>query len=173
MADECLETIKRKDFGHLKNVAFLEEANNRFTTTCRRFLNKRGYKDIKKTGPMYYIVEDIENLADQYKYLCNYLFDHQEKKNIKIRKEILAVFQEVNMLLRKFYEIFYNFNEEKLIFIGKSRKEVIKKIKKFFDSDLSKIEIIISHYLLVIAQKIFCLVGPYLILAEPNSPNPN
>ena len=55
------------------NIAFLEEANNRFTTTCRRLLNKKGYKEYKKLGPLYYMIEELENIADQYKYLCKCL----------------------------------------------------------------------------------------------------
>lgn len=164
MANESLEAIKNKQYNSLKNISLLEESNNRFTTSCRRILNKSGYKNTK-LGPLYYIVEDIENIADYYKYLCNYIYDHKNG-NIKISKEILTYFQEVNEMIRLFYETYYKFDKEKIVQIGASRKNLVWRLHKVFENKKSsKFDIVIAHNLLVISQKVFCFIGPFLVNA--------
>jgi|TARA_Y100000310_G_scaffold53001_1_gene48632 phosphate uptake regulator len=163
MANESLESIKRNDFDNLKNVAFLEEANNRFTTNCRRFLNKKGYKDSRKLGPLYYIIEEIENIADQYKYLCYHIYKYRNKK-IKLNKEILEIFQETNEMLNTFYELFYKFDQDKLVAIGKQRNQLVDRFLRFMEKSFNPIENLTIHQLLTIMQKTFCLVGPYMVI---------
>ncbi|MCH8003743.1 MAG: hypothetical protein IH934_03845 [Nanoarchaeota archaeon] len=163
MADESLNSIKNNQFDNLKNVAFLEEANNRFTTTCRRMLNKKGYKDSRKIGPLYYIIEEIENIADQYKYLCNYIYNTRNKK-MKINKEILEMYQETNDMLKKFYEIYYKFDQEKLVSIAKKRKVLVERFIGLFERNSISYDKLILHHLFTIMQKTFCLVGPYLVI---------
>ena len=163
MAEESLNSIIKNEFGHLKNIAFLEEANNRFTTTCRRYLNKKGYIDTRKIGPLYYIIEEIENIADQYKYLCNHLYSLRNKK-IKINKEILEMCKETNLMLKNFYELFYKFDKDKLVFIGNRRKTLVERFLQLLQKNLNNDERIITYHLFIIMQKIFCLVGPYLVI---------
>ena len=147
----------------MKNIIYLEEANNRFTTTCRRLLNKEGYKEFSKTGPMYYIIEELENLADEYKFLYNYLYEKRDK-NIKLSKRILGLYEEINKLLKTFYEHFYKFNKEKLVLIGKKRKKLVNELYNILDK-ASGADVVVAHHLLVILQKIFCLIGPHIIIS--------
>jgi phosphate uptake regulator len=163
MADESLDSIKKNELNNLKNIAFLEEANNRFTTTCRRLLNKKGYKDARKIGPLYYIIEEIENIADQYKYLCDYFYNLRNKK-IKINKDVLELYQETNEMLKQFYELFYKFEKDKLVFIGNQRKILVDRFLHLFEKNSSNIDKLVLHQLFTIMQKTFCLVGPYLVI---------
>lgn len=163
MANESLESIKNNEFNNLKNVAFLEEANNRFTTTCRRLLNKKGYKDTKKIGPLYYIIEEIENIADQYKYLCDFIYNLRNKR-IRINKEVLEIYQETNEMLKNFYELYYKFEKNKIVHIGKQRKILVDRFLNLFEKNISSLDKLILHHLFTIMQKIFCLVGPYLVI---------
>lgn len=164
MANRSYDAIKEGKFDQLQNIAFLEEANNRFTTSCRRFLNKKGYKNPRIIGPLYYIVEDLENLADQYKYLCMHLYKLKGKK-IKIDRNILEVYRRVNELLKSYYEIFYKFDDKKISFMGKERKELVEKIFKLIKTNKDPSNFIMLHYLMTITQKIFCLLGPSLVIA--------
>ena len=164
MAESTLEAIQKGEFDKLKNIALLEEANNRFTTSCRRFLNKKGYQNQRLVGSLYYIIEDLENLADQYKYLCNYLYQHKDKR-IKIRKEILEFFKEVNSMLKLFYEVYYKFDHEKLVAIGTARKDMVAKAYHLFEkSGKNPIEMVMMHHLMVMMQKIFGFIGPLLVM---------
>ncbi len=163
MADESLANIKKAQFDQLKSISFLEEGNNRFTTTLRRALNKGTYKEAAKVGPLYYIVEDIENIADQYKYMCNYLYERRGKK-IKLRKEILDLYQKTNDMLREFYEMYYKYDPGKATDIGNKRKEIVAEFFNIVDSKPNPEEIVVLYNLMTIMQKIFCLVGPYLTM---------
>ena len=163
MADGSLDAIKKKDFSALKSIALLEESNNRFTTSCRRFINKIGYKDARKTGPFYYIIENMENLADQYKYLCNYLYKLRDKK-VTIGKDILEIYDKMNEMLRNFYELFYKFDKSKLVSMAQSRKEIVEKAYIIFEKNKNPWDRVLMHHLLTITQMIFCFLGPYLVI---------
>ncbi|MBI2654801.1 phosphate uptake regulator PhoU [Candidatus Woesearchaeota archaeon] len=163
MANESLTSIKKGEFENLKNIAFLEEANNRFTTTCRRFLNKKGYVNNKKIGPLYYIIEEMENIADQYKYLCDYIYSMKSKK-IKLSKEVIEMYEKTNEMLNLFYEIFYKFDKQKLVTIGNQRKILVDRFLSLFGKNTNNIEKIVIYHIFTIMQKIFCLVGPYLVM---------
>ena len=159
MADESLDALKKKEFERMHNIALLEESNNRFTTSCRRILNKQGYDD-KKIGPIYYIIEDCENLADEYKYLCNYFY---REKNAKVSAELIKHYEEVNSTLRTFYELFYKFDDAKIVKIGEVRKDLIDRLMKIIETSQSKYDRVVAHHLSIIIQKIFCLTGPVLV----------
>jgi phosphate uptake regulator len=161
MAEESLDAIKKGEFEHLKSVGFLEEANNRFTTLCRRMLNKKGYKDNKYLGPLYYIIEEIENIADQYKYLCTNISKY---KNKDINKEILTLYEEVNNMFKNFYEFYYKFDKEKLVKLAKQRKVLVSKILNLFEKKYEPPNTLLLHYLFTILQRTFCLVGPFLVI---------
>jgi hypothetical protein len=161
MAEEGLVAIKKEEFNRLKSIAFLEEANNRFTTSCRRFLNKKGHKEFDKIGPIYYLVEDLENLADEFKYMYKYLQDHPVKDPVD--KRVINLYEEINQLIRLFYEIFYKFDKEKVVKIGNLRKEFIQKSNKLFENVEDNRNLKVLHHLLVILQKVFNFVGPLLI----------
>ena len=167
MSEQTLDALKKGDFNILPNIAFLEEANNRFTTTCRRLLNKKGSKKYSPVGPIYYIIEDIENLADQYKYLCNHLYELNQKNKVgkkAISKEAINAFENVDKMLREFYDLFYKFDRGKLVDISKKRKELVAELYGLLENSNKVSDRVIAHYLIVIFQKIFCLVGPYLVL---------
>jgi len=163
MSERVYEAVKSGSFDQLKNIAFLEEANNRFTTSCRRNLNKSGYKNHKVVGPIYYIVEELENIADQYKYMCLHLYSFQDKK-IKIKKELLSAFSRVDDLLKKYYDLFYNFDNKRVASIGKERKIIVDDLLKIMTKTKDSNEFLIIHYLMTIMHKTFCLVGPLQVM---------
>ncbi|MBI5072390.1 AbrB/MazE/SpoVT family DNA-binding domain-containing protein [Candidatus Woesearchaeota archaeon] len=162
MANETYDAIEKKNYDRLNNVAFLEEANNRFTTACRRLINKKGYDVNNSVGALYYIIEELENLADYYKYLCLYMLEHGNEKT-KISKDTLELLRKTNTALRLFYECFYKFDRDKIVQIGELRKEVITEGLELMTKKQGE-EIIMLHHVLTIMQKTFCLVGPYLVI---------
>ncbi len=162
MSNEIYDAIEKRNFERLNNVAFLEEANNRFTTACRRLINKKGYDVENSVGALYYILEDIENIADYYKYICLYLHKRANDK-IKISKETLELLKKTNMALKLFYECYYKFDKEKIVEIGNLRKEVINSALELLTKKQGEENVIISD-VMTIMQKVFCLVGPYLVI---------
>lgn len=162
MAEESYDAIKKKDFDYLKEIKRLEEDNNRLTIFCRRILNKYGHKTYL-VGPLYFIIEELENIADQYKYTC-WRFSEVEGKNIKISKKVLDMYKIANEQLKSFYELFYKFDRDKIINIKKKRREMIKDAFELFNKKLNYYDFILLHHSITIMQKVFCLMGPYLTM---------
>jgi len=162
MAEESYEAIKKQNFNYLKEIARLEEDNNKFTVLCRRVLNKHGTKH-KFVGPLYYIIEELENIADQYKYTCVRLNELKEK-NIKISKNVLDMFKKANQQLRNYYELFYKFDKKKIVELKKKRKELIKEAFEQFDKTNNFYDTVLLHHSITVMNQIFCMMGPYLIL---------
>lgn len=159
MAEEGLSMIKDKNFSNLAQLLPLEESNNRFTTTCRRYLNKHSSEEL--VGPLYCIVEDLEKIADQYKYMYSYLL---RTNKIKLNPATIKLFENTAQMLNLFYSIFYKLDKDKIAEIGKLRKETVK---KWYDvatshSKYSSNDLVLISNMLVIAQQIFNITGPLL-----------
>jgi phosphate uptake regulator len=163
MADQTYNALKEGNLEELKNAAYMEEANNRFTTTCRRLLNKKGDNKNRKIGPMYYIIEELEKIADQYKYLCMYFYEKKEV-NVKFSKEALGLLEKANDMLKEFSDLFYKYKVEEVVRMGKLRKEIVNKTFDSFEKSKNINDTVLLHYVLTIMQKTFCLIGPYLVI---------
>ncbi len=161
MADDGLVALKAKSSIDLTNLLPLEESNNRFTTTCRRYLNKKGHPSIPVIGPLYYIIEDLEKIADHYKYLYSYFISNDLKK-MKISAQAVVYFEKTNKLLKLFYELFYKPDKEKIAEIGKMRKELVKEWYTVLGKIKEPSDILTYHIMLNIAQDVFNLTGPFL-----------
>lgn len=161
MADDGLVALKARSTADLTNLLPLEESNNRFTTTCRRYLNKKGHPSASVIGPLYYIIEDLEKIADHYKYLYSYFIDNDIKK-MKMGEQALAYFEKTNKLLKLFYELFYKPDKEKIAEIGKIRKELVKEWYTLLGKLKEPADILIYHIMLTIIQEVFNLTGPFL-----------
>ncbi len=165
MAEDCVSNLKKGDYSHLTNVALLEEANNRFTIVCRRALNKKNSAfSFKKLGPIYYIVEELEHIADQYKYICQH-FVNLQTSNIKLNKEVIDLFEASSKLVRAYYDLFYKFDAAKVVAMKNERNRMVEVAHDLFKRKLSHADFWLVHHSLEIANRVFCLVGPYLVLA--------
>ncbi|MBI3037063.1 AbrB/MazE/SpoVT family DNA-binding domain-containing protein [Candidatus Woesearchaeota archaeon] len=164
MSDECISAFKKENYPLLKNLAFLEEANNRFTTTCMRYLNKVGAPEgLKKVGPIYYIVEGLEQLADVYKYVCQH-FSKLDKENVKLKKEVIGVFENANKLVRAYSEVYYKLDSEKIVFIKEERNKVIEEAHNLFKKNLNYAEFWLVHHSISIANQTFGMIDSLLVL---------
>jgi len=83
---------------------------------------------------------------------------------MSLDKDLLHLFDQTNQLLRTFYELYYKFDTEKLATIGKLRKETVEKVLAHIEKAKNPADRVVAHHLLVISQKIFNLVGPYLVM---------
>ena len=160
MAEESLQIIKSQKYEELKPLRFLEGSNNRFTAICIRSLSKLGYKKPERMHFMYFVVEKLEQVADQYKYLFDFLM---QNKNVKISKSVLDLYENLGKMLRIYYDLFYKFDNEKAKTIDKMRTEIIQTINKNYRI-FSKEELMISHYIMTICQMIFEMVEPAVAL---------
>lgn len=156
MADDSLEAIKTKDYESLRNIRFMELTNNRYITVCRRIINKFGLHDYPNPNFIYYVIEELERLADHYKYICDYFLGLT--KPIEMTKKTLNLYEETNQIVRDLHTLFYNFEPELADSIAQRRKELVKQSFWLLENGNKK-EMIMIHNLSIIFQKVFCLLG--------------
>lgn len=163
MTDETTEAFKTNQYSRLSNLVFLEESNNRFTTICKRYLNKNKGSLHKQVGPLYHVVEELEKIADQYKYICQH-FSNLGKTSLKVDKSVLNTFLLANGMVRAYYELFYKFDKEKILAIKKLRSRIIDEAHVHFSRKLSYPDYWLAHHSVVLANVIFELIGSCLVI---------
>jgi len=165
LADEGLKAINSCNFDALDNIKFLEKSNNKLTTFCRRYLNKYSTDSFDRIGAIYFIVELLEKIADEYKYLYAHGKELCIPKN-KINSSMMEYYTKINAMLRTFYECFYKFDNNKIRDMKIIRKELIDGLNDEFQSGRLKSngDFDLYHHALVLVEKIYSLADPFLVL---------
>ena len=171
MAEDIEIALDKRDFSRLNEVVFLEETNNRYTTFCRRLLNKKGSTEYPKIGPLYFIIEELENIADYYKFICKRYVTFKKDEGIELDEEAFEIFKDVNGYLKDFYNLFYKYDNKLINEMYKKRKELLRRclncVEKSFKQRTKKgIQScpVLLYNTWTILQHTFCMVGPYLTL---------
>jgi len=176
LAEETAKAIGDKNYAGLKTAVILEESNNKFTTYCRCYINTYGAEEYPNEGPLYSILETLENIADEYKYVCQFLMD--KPTTIKLNVQITDLFLKLSESLRLFYEHFYKHDFKKILQISANREEIISvltsKVKKIESMEDARI----YHHVLALNKLIFSLVDPSFVLTVESTqeqlyPTPN
>jgi phosphate uptake regulator len=163
MIEEGGRAMREKSPADLISAASMETSNNRFTTVCRRYLNKRGETKYPKLGPLYYLVEDLENMADELKYLFGALSKFK-KEEMKLNNEVVKYYEQLMPMLRAFYDCFYTENPSKVIEVREMRQNMIKQWYELLPKSKNMVNTLLLHHTVVLVQKIFNLLGPTMVL---------
>ena len=155
MAEDVYDSLKNKEFERLNQIKDLETINNKFTSFLLRLLSKRGYKKQNRSLQAYDMVQNLERIADEYKYICETMGN--TKKDIN--KDAIDLLKQINEYFNLFYEIHYRFDAKKKIKINQIHKELDKKAKILLNR-----EAILSHHLINLIDKIRNALGSYLAL---------
>ncbi len=164
MCDETAEAFRTGQYAKLSNLALLEESNNRFTTICKRYLNKSRGSIQMAVGPMYHIIEELEKIADQYKYICQHFSILGKNNNVKLDKAVLNTFFTANSMMREYYELFYKFSNEKILALKNARSKIIDEAHVHFCKKLSNADYWLVHHSIVLANILFELIGSCLVV---------
>jgi len=125
IAEDSLTALEKEDKETLTAIERRDLDVDKFTNFCLRVLNKKGYKEYDKTAIMFDVIQELEELGDNYEGMSKDLLGGS---SIKIRKELRSIYKESNELIRVFYELFYNFKKEKIIEFYEKRKNIFKSI---------------------------------------------
>lgn len=119
MGEECLDGIKNNDKDMLRSIGVRFDNIYKFNLYFRRNLQKKGYRDFRKTSVMYEMVSTLDVIARVYKFVA------VETLSLKkpYSKEALKVFAFVNKAFDNFYKVYYSFKPEKALDITKDREE--------------------------------------------------
>lgn len=153
-----LSIIREKDYKSLKDALVLEDTNDKLTNFCLRVLNKKGYKTYSKTTFMYCLVWQLEKIADEYKYLCQYLID---KPDVKLSKEVLVQYEKANSLFNAYYELFYDFTKKGLTKFSADCEAILNETRALQSGSKGEQDVVISR-LYVVASYLHAMIGPLI-----------
>tara|TARA_Y100000310_G_scaffold287358_1_gene312192 strand:+ start:3650 stop:4558 length:909 start_codon:yes stop_codon:yes gene_type:complete len=157
LAEGSFSAIEAREYGKLGEIKLGEDTNDRFTSLCKRILNKKGFSEPKTGNLLYCIVWELEKIADGYEQICEVL---EGKKKYGLKRETLDLYRDVNQFLRLFYELYYDFSEKKGSAFSAQYKELDRKGKvllKGVEGD----EVLVVHYLVDLVMRIHEVAGPY------------
>ncbi len=159
MSNESVSSIKKKS--GIQNILFLEEENNRLSTMLIRSLNKYGSFGFKKVGPVYYIIQELERIGDQYKFLSQFLMRNPKAS---FRPRVLGIFEDSSRILRLVYELFYSFQTKNVSEIRDLRDRTIDRIREGFEQKPNEAETMLLHHSLNITTRAFDMVNSIFII---------
>ena len=160
MAAEVYDALSRKEYNRLNQIRDMETLNNKFVNFLQRLLAKKGYKQQERTSQMYDMLQNLERVGDEYKYICDSYKDNSKKKDID--KDTLVLFEKINNYFITFYELFYKFDLNKREFVYQHKSDYKKEA---LNALLAKREIMLNHHLANLIEKIYNTVGSYFALS--------
>lgn len=120
MGEGIYDYLKEGNQAQLTELLPLEKSNNQLTNVVHRILNKRGFKDGKKTTFAYVIAWNLEKVCDHYKDLVIYLSNNPKTK---LSDSTLEMLHDANNYFTEYYELFYNFDIKKLNSLHKKKND--------------------------------------------------
>jgi phosphate uptake regulator len=155
MAKSMISALENNQCEKLKEIRDMESLNNKFTDTCIRILNKKGYSNQKRTMQMYEVVKNIERIADEFKYICDLLSSCKKQAD----KTIINLFKEAVDYYLAFYEMFYKFDPKLKKKIYEERKSLTEKYKTLAGKNPA-----LMHHLINTVEKTYEGAGGYFAL---------
>ena len=106
-------------------------------------------------------VDDNEKIADEYRDICKSIL----KTKGVLSKETRGQYEEVNSLMRDFYEMFYKFDAEKSGKFSDKTRALLNKTEKGLEDSGSGSDKVVMHHLTNITRKIHEIAGPFYAMA--------
>jgi len=157
VSEESLSVIKSDNTTELNKVILKDSLINKYSDFCRRLLNKSIIEPNTSTS-YYNIVEQLEKIGDSYRDLCNSVIQNK----IKVNKETIQVYHEVNNYLKEFHDLFYKFNLEKLEEFLNRRSEIELMLKSEIYKHGKDIQVL--NHLYNILESTFNLNGSLMVI---------
>ncbi len=153
MGEESLKAIKNKEFDRLNEIALLEHTNDKLTNFCKRVLNKNCSQN---SIMQYCIVRELERIADSYAKICT----NMQESKLKASRETILFYEKTNNLVREFYDLFYDFKEDRAEIFSRHREE-IKKQGSILTNAKPKEEALLIQTISGIASQVNAAAGPF------------
>ncbi|HII15408.1 MAG TPA: phosphate uptake regulator PhoU [Nanoarchaeota archaeon] len=104
MGETGLEALKKGDVKTISSISKMDDTVNKFTNYCLRSLNRKGYRDFRKTLHYYSIITLLEQLGDEYARLYKGI-------HAPVTKGALKLFEEFVAMNKKFSGIFHKYDK--------------------------------------------------------------
>jgi len=163
LADDCSSAIESGNRELLKDLISRDVTINRVANFSRRLLYKRGAIRAKDLPMTYHIIEELENLGDEYKNMCRRLYDD----SVRIKNpEVHRILRQNNALMKEFHTLFFKFSFERAEKLTKDHDDIIDQISKAFEAK-SVHDVRVLDHLARMANILTNMVGPLLTMRLP------
>lgn len=157
MARETLMAMEKNDRELMRSVILKDKTMATFADYTRRIL--LGNHAPEHAQELYHIIEQIEKIADQFKYVCK----DYEMKERKMSPGLIALFKELVSFVELFQTLFYEFSLQKVKEFGEISEHLTGTIKKYSER-YQKEDVMGLMYGMNITTLLFDLNGPVLSL---------
>ncbi len=149
------DAINENNFETLDSLKVLEITTNRTTGFCRRLLNTCGSKEYEYPMVVYSMIEELEKIGDEYKYLCDFFKEEKNIKSAAISPEILRLYKELPLLIGETQKVFYKYELKKILALYTQRKRIIKSANGWYSNPkLAPTEAKLVHHCVIITQQL-------------------
>lgn len=124
LAQEGFETLLSKNNGCLILLKQKSYEINYSINFCLRYLNRRGYTNVRKGFMLYTTLKYLEILGDVY----DDIYQGVIKTKMAPGKEVLALLKEVITMYGTYQELFYKFEKERMVNLLDSRDTLLRKL---------------------------------------------
>lgn len=145
-AEEGYECLKRGDKEGLAAIAKRDKTLNSLVHYCLRVLNKRGRGDIQRAMHLYTLLNLLEALGDHYSRFYQGVS--------KVSPKTLSITKDTVKLLRGFYNLYYDYNNEAANRIWQERNKIRDAVDTGMGTMNRRDDLLAMHYLRSIADLI-------------------
>lgn len=142
--EECIEGYKKKDLVALEHLYLKDLEVNRLCSFCLRQLNKQQYHphNTQQMHSLYYIIEQLEHFADDFKKLGKILAATKQK-----RESIAKTLQLIAEQFDNSYSFFYKATKEKANKSYLIYREISQMLRELSADKLTSEEILAVQYM--------------------------
>ncbi len=146
---EMLESVKTGKFNELESVIEMEKINNKLVNFCQRTVNKRGFPENWQTTATFYVVCQLEQLADAMRDLCKVLVENKQP----LSKDVITQLEDTEIVFNAFYKLYYKFDNEQLVAMNQKELWTMKHCRSLIRR-VKGAEVLIIHYIMTILREI-------------------
>ena len=149
LGNETYSYVKKDDYTNINLLKSCEIESNKLSLLCRRMLNTKGIRTEKNTYAIYSMVTLMEAVADEFRFIIEYLTD----KKPKLHPKTMAFFEDINNMLKIFNQLYTKFDTPTFVKFRAERQDIEKNKFKQFEK-LSQHDNYVAHKLYNIMELI-------------------
>lgn len=149
LGEESLKAVREDDKALMRQMHHRHKTIRKFVSFCIRHLNKHGYADYRKTYPYLHLLIGLQEMSTVYRFVTTEF----SQARVSLSEETAAVYDQVNGLVRAFYESFYSYGPKKASALVERRAGILKEMNRLSKS-LPKEQFVPLTRLVVILNKI-------------------
>ncbi|MBW2963535.1 AbrB/MazE/SpoVT family DNA-binding domain-containing protein [Candidatus Woesearchaeota archaeon] len=164
ISEDFVENISKGNKEVLMNLVNRDTAINKFANFSRRLLNKKGTSKSTDVPMIYYIIEELENLGDEFKNAAKYLAEN----GIKITNpDTLKVTKDIDQLLRDFFNLYFKFSSKGANKLMEDRNKIVVELDALFNKVKTSKCVRVLDHLSRMVHIIINMQGPLLTMKLP------